>query len=206
MRKYYDYYVGWDFGGGSTPKPYFLKWLPVEGEIKKGDEVITNHGKGTFRGMRSHGAPATGYEERPYVWIYETESTNAREECLWDMKNIKLAEPKLKLFVCTRDNIQVGDTIYTHAGDGGDVVISMNNNEIQTRRGFSWENIDSTLFKVIGEVSPDALEWVKQGMEFSEDQVEKGYINQHGEFFSGWFEQGYPITVRLKCPCCKKFI
>jgi|SRR5581483_5516319 len=63
-------------------KPYFAKYLPVEGEIKEGDLVANT--------------ASSGLEHR---WI-------AR----WDIKNYAPTTKKVKLFLCSRD-IKVGDKV-----------------------------------------------------------------------------------------------
>lgn len=71
-------------------KPYFAKYLPVEGEIKEGDWVLS-----------SHKDPNLG------PWLYHLigkEWEEYEEDCKW------YPGKKAKLFLCSRD-IQVGDKV-----------------------------------------------------------------------------------------------
>lgn len=128
-------------------KPYFAKYLSVEGEIKENDLLIN---------------PAGTYE-------YYRKSLDITGSIYNGCK-------KVKLFLCSRD-IQVGDMVQEIFYDGtlskmysfgklpniNDLVILYNGKlHHQTRI----ENI----IKVIGEISPEAT-WVKEGDEFTEDEI-----------------------------------
>jgi hypothetical protein len=114
-------------------KPYFAKYVPVEEEIKEGNNIAwwidDKHGevvKATSNG---------GYPEKYKV---------------------------TKLFLCSRD-IQVGDAVFC---------------TLQPERPFFMyeaQYAKEWCAKVIGEISPDALSFVKEGDEFDEDQIEKKY-------------------------------
>ncbi len=113
--------------------------------------------------------------------------------------------------LCSRD-IQVGDEIYNNGGKLEFPVQSEREKEVFTRNG--------SFFKVIGEISPNAI-WVKEGDEFEESEI--------GYWFSG-MSNATPLSelsnndksqeskklaierfqnkfkpVYLKCPTCNHF-
>lgn len=181
-------------------KKYFVKYLPVEGEINDGDYWIRN-------GIVSNEIVAHG---------------------ICDCKRVKL-------FLCSRD-IQVGDecyhTKYLNLGKW-----ALKEGGIQDCVDWHGENVDeSHLFKVLGEISPEAI-WVKEGDEFEEDDIQQatklyywkreytiydfqkffdkslsktcshftyeGEIEKEGEI-SLMFKV-YTNTYKIKCKCCNKF-
>lgn len=72
------------------------------------------------------------------------------------LKNLVTPEwKKVKLFLCSRD-VQVGDKCWTTVGGCYDTF----------QEGYDKQY----WFKVIGEISPDAI-WVKEGDEFDEDEI-----------------------------------
>lgn len=129
-------------------KPYFTKWIPVEGEIKEGDTIIYTNG------ATQHIAEYRS----PYYDKYS---------------NLK----KLKLFLCSRD-IQIGDKdIHTGImQDYGEEIVKevKYQHQLDFMRGVSEAN-KTEIFKVIGEPSPKAI-WVEEGMEFDEDEAKKSYM------------------------------
>lgn len=138
IRIFYEYEsLG---GGGVIPtKPYFTKYLPVEGEIKEGETGISiNNATYTHYNHlgKDYGKPA-------------------------------------KLFLCSRD-IQVRDKLQTISGV-----------KTQVEYPSQLENFPyDKLFKVIGEISPEAT-WVKEGNEFDEDD---------------WQFVVYEIDARIELP------
>lgn len=68
---------------------------------------------------------------------------------------------KVKLFLCSRD-IQVGDEL-THIRTG-----------LKTKKQLG-KSLSGEWIKVIGEISPDALAYVKEGDEFDENEIKYGY-------------------------------
>lgn len=128
---------------------YFTKYLPVEGEIKKGDRVIDP----------------------------DFASLGTRLEALTDKEGKTIKErggSKVKLFLCSRD-IQVGDKYFHdtyHPYPKGDMADTntkvMNAHMMVSNEG---ENYDGDWsYKVIGEISPEAT-WVTEGTEFEDDDI-----------------------------------
>jgi hypothetical protein len=104
-----------------------------------------------------------------------------------------------KLFLCSRD-IQVGDReIYTPTG-------------IKLEHEVKFEDMATVAskegwFKVIGEISPDALPYVKEGQEFDDNMVEfyisenppwEGWGRATVEKYCGW--KGMK-TIKIQGPC-----
>lgn len=122
-------------------KKFFSKYFPVEGEIKSGDWYINDEGE-------------------IHLW------QNAAP--LYHLLRCKLA----KLFLCSRDT-QVGDLVNgeVDAYNLGTVSKFDDNPHIvwvKTTDGLEdW--VKSSLYKVIGEISPDAD--VIEGQEFTEDEI-----------------------------------
>lgn len=115
-------------------KKYFVKYLPVEGDIKEGEICFVDDGNGD-----------TDY--LPFKQIYMEEG-----------------EPypvKVKPFLCSRD-IQVGDEYYNSMGYKVDH--TWDEEAIQDSKDFP-----DDIFKVIGEISPDA--GIIEGQEFTEEEV-----------------------------------
>lgn len=124
-------------------KTYFTKYLPVEGEIKEGDDYL-------FCGK-------------------VIKCTNI----LNDLSNgndspLEVTRQRVKLFLCSRD-IEKGDKIYFPRLDKyhkffehiGRHIICQSINGGNTESFYKEE-----YFKVIGEISPDALSYVKEEQEF----------------------------------------
>lgn len=92
---------------------------------------------------------------------------------------------KVKLFLCSRD-IQVGDKIK----DEGDLSQEFElNNEYYLR--LYKEKGCTNHFKVIGEISPDAISYVTEGQEFEESKVGRCF---YGDTCPGG-------KVKIKGPC-----
>jgi hypothetical protein len=163
---------------------YFAKYLPVEGEIKDKDfyrvEGITT------------------------LWKNQTGGTDTSEFTCYPVERWydKKVSP-VKLFLCSRD-IQVGDSACAKG-------------TFHNIAGFEWKehhakeynnNADGYYYKVIGEISPEAV-WVTEGMEFDEDDlVFKRVDRENG---GGWKyvevedTAGFPTIVEIKNPSCKHF-
>jgi nitrogen regulatory protein PII-like uncharacterized protein len=162
-------------------KKYFTKYLPVEGKIDENEIkdtwLITPKGLATFE-LRVHKDINTltnkirVHNGKTYVDFLDTE--------------VKLA----KLFLCSRD-IQVGDKYFEHTQVKPDRY-----EEFVAQEDDSIENS----FKIIGEISPDAI-WVTEGMEFDEDEVKESYIITNDKRSSSYNLHWY----RIKCPTCKTY-
>jgi hypothetical protein len=163
----------------TNDKPYFTKYLPIEGEIKEGDKYF-----------------AYGH--------IQTCTTTAKDLLVGLNKNYKLH----KLFLCSRD-IQVGDKftrgdIAETALDivEGDIQFKDTKNLMQCGTDFLFYWPVKECFKVIGEISPDALSYVKEGDEFDEDEVQWCYRESVGLSASNDKED---VAYRIQCPNCKHF-
>lgn len=132
-------------------KPYFTKYLPVQGEIREGDIALYEafgFGAVDFR----HGSLHYTSFPKPGTVTMPVGSLDDKRP--------------YKLFLCSRD-IQVGDKVYGREEkviDAG-LCLALDCPDV-------YEAITSDHFKVIGEISPDALSYVKEGDEFDEEQVE----------------------------------
>lgn len=149
-------------------KIYFTKCLPVEGEIKEEDY---------WRAANGDIIPP-GSGERILFHANQTR------------------QKRVKLFLCSRD-IQVGDNIIAdyivdkggeyemHVHKEGEILNDKDFDDhwqIKTKDTFyqsgyatEWA-LKKGCFKIIGEISPDALGYVKEGDEFDENDVHRNHI------------------------------
>lgn len=125
-------------------KPYFAKYLPVEGEIKEGEVY---HSKWRSENKFYHYSTCAKIENGR---VYPTEGVGAES-------GFPLEDgTKVKLFLCSRD-IQVGDLLYNPITNTEAVCRDV---EHAIKVGY---------VKKIGEISPEAT-WVKEGDEFDESE------------------------------------
>lgn len=115
---------------------------------------------------------------------------------------------KLKLFLCSRD-IKIDDRYYLEDGDGvvGSMILDKKLSEI----------IRKNAYRIIGELSHDALKYVKEGMEYEEKDVHfQGYhehillveVDTIEEYLTHGYIEAHPETIikcTIKCPTCKHF-
>ena len=187
---------------------YFTKYLPVEGEIKEGDRVI--HPDGEVR--KCIEIIKKDIKENDLIVMTEN-SGHYRDKC-----------KKVKLFLCSRD-IKVGDKVKVDVLDNGKLNDFTFKN-IDIDEGLPvWEfegvglfnyfpGYDEELppFKVIGEISPDAI-WVKEGDEFDEEEIERLDRANGRKYTKEQYESlvkltGHPkepVFVQIKCPTCKTY-
>lgn len=171
---------------------YFAKYLPVEGEIKEGDQFIDEYNH-IYRCTKvtNGGTYGSGYSRSI---------------------NLRLSK-KVKLFLCSRD-IQVGDEFITTDAltkplDTKSICTGINNDlEILDKdcedRGWNILRVG----KVIGEISPDAT-WVKEGDEFEEDGwglrmragLKSGSIEVDKKHLNRFREKGIVSYCSIKGPC-----
>lgn len=181
-------------------KKYFVKYIPVGGEIKK-VEV------GTI--LKIHLAMGTEYivtsvEGDKYTCDLREGLNNddTKYGGFGSIKGLKDDEivGKVKLFLCSRD-IQEGDRVRVEWNDG------KTTEEIVAKFNYWIEG--EPVYKVIGEVSPNAI-WVKEGMEFEEDQVQV-HVDEYNIFtLKGWFtyhlyKNHVPSFLQFKCFTCGTF-
>lgn len=182
-------------------KPYFARYLPVEGEIK--DKALVLDKDRNKIGHITYPDNADG--------IYEVEYLDGTSG---GCDHFEL----VKLFLCSRD-IQVGDRIWNqHSGYGKVMEIDEENQYLGVKYDIEdWECEEDFkyIIEVIGEISPEAI-WVKEGDEFDESQINKQFYNDSG-VSSPWqdeIELGYIAwedidlkykRIQIQCPTCKKF-
>jgi hypothetical protein len=94
---------------------------------------------------------------------------------------------KCKLFLCSRD-IQVGDAYYW--GNAPKAC------EFHHLHCSGEEIMDGSEYKIIGEISPDALSYVEEGQEFEEDQVRMRYISK--DVWGEGFEYYLSLSIFFK--------
>lgn len=122
------------------------------------------------------------------------------------MLKYKVKEIEGKL-VLTSSDIKIGDKVYYN---GKEHIVTINS--LESARA------SRNTFKVIGEVSPDALGYVKEGDEFDEDQIQRQIYNDSGVDFpwenydedSGVWDENYWYSdeltsedkrIQIKGPC-----
>jgi len=139
--------------GGFQDKPYFAKYLPVEGEIKIGDRVESESSgkqKVLVTGITKRGDYITDEPD-----FYEPDS-------YFVLPKKKAKKFSKQLFLCSRD-IQVGDTVKMKFSDGLKDWECSNVGRLEAAK-------HNGSFKVIGGISSEA-KWVKEGDEFDEDEI-----------------------------------
>lgn len=173
---------------------YFIKYLPIEGEIKKGDK------------FKDGGTLIRDVDEISKV------DKNFNLENLNLVSNNKgipeqYRPKKVKMYLCSRD-IQVGDKVkidntsidydFTDVDiDEGYQVWNFHNGEDYKWYcpGFDKDKMEP--FKIIGEVSPEAV-WVTGDMEFE-------YPNEVKLKKFKTVKKKQVIVWKFKCPNCKHF-
>lgn len=164
-------------------KTYFAKYLPVEGEIKKGDMVLNTHLE-EWVGVLLQEVPKNKK-------IKAIVNYNSLYHNIFNCK-------KVKLFLCSRDK-NVGEKILVEL-DNKEIKEFIVDLEIAAFGVFDKDKIGENrhinqVFKVIGEISADAI-WVKEGDEFDADEVK--IIGTEGT-------SQMPVYVEIKCGQCKTF-
>lgn len=214
-------------------KPYFAKYLPVEGEVKEGDKVFYSGGelnfpKGVYDVKDSYKERCSVYKDGSDVGIKWYKGTYTKEDgktvtqsaYLKIGYNIFLGKDlkKVKLFLCSRD-IQIGDKVsYQMEGFGIAEGVFESIGEEEGIRYYNIVGKDSIYiyyvdspevnpisehpFKVIGEISPDALPYVKEEDEFDEDQWRSVMDDIDGIYVDK--EKNIPLSegyfIQIKCP------
>ena len=161
-------------------RKYFTKYLPVEGEVQEGGKFLH-----TKTGLIETAIHVHGPHTHPHKPV--------------------------KLFLCTSE-IQLGDTWYNdwfHPYPKGQVA-DTNTKVIDANLTVGGDNNEHESFKVIGEVSPDAI-WVTEGMEFEESQL----IFLASSDGTCWFKTPtkdlsyinpkLKVRIEVLCPTCKTF-
>lgn len=163
-------------------KPYFAKYLPIEGEIKEGEVFF-------WKGD-SMPIPLTAIEIQKENGVISYDSPGYPEVCEATLTDCK----KVKLFLCSR-YIQIGDSFLFKLGYGNaqekwcefkiesedethyhcsteDAVVTPLGSKQKFHKSCLPINDSNFIVKVIGEISKDALQGVKEGDEFEESDVQ----------------------------------
>lgn len=144
-------------------KPYFTKYLPVEGEIQEGDLCILDE----YICIRLD------------KYFHIKWKNSGKNQLLTEKESEKLK--KVKLFLCSRD-IQVGDKCFCLSVEEGNKTEP--NMWIDPWRVRSENDTCKTCIKVIGEVSPDALSYVKEGDEFDTREIRQEVLG-----YEEWYKK-----------------
>lgn len=212
-------------------KPYFAKYLQIEGSIGEGDLFFDLNGN-VIECSRREGnivyGPIKGFVDTvtldEFSWSIMRNNGYERDRLVW----------KASLHICSRD-IQVGDKVLVSMPyENGKleeftVVKKPEGYNLDLLTGIYSGNMDvnnptylhQNSFKVIGEISPEAT-WVKEGDEFDEEEILRdvlikdtfdgvdGYIHLHPKGNEKIRELGsteifieeYPIQIK---GCCGHF-
>lgn len=157
---------------------YTTKWLPVEGEIKPGSYVPI------FKGDKFFSFYILESEEKLQMFLNLPGSKE---------RGVKLA----KLFLISFD-IQVGDKYYY-----SDTEIDICDSEIRLEQIKEQEERHGVKrFKVIGEISPDALSYVKEGKKLKEEHLRFQIINLIHDRKAGaiYTELEFPQKLKKQAP------
>jgi hypothetical protein len=126
-------------------KIYFTKFLPVEGEITKGD-----------------------------WYMYKTTMKEAFKALDVDYSGpvFQKTYQKVKLFMCSRD-IQIGDEVYNIVSNSKFTVTGEDTLTTPQHYYMGYQVLSpaKNTFKKVGEISPEA-KWVTEGMEFNKEQLQ----------------------------------
>lgn len=156
-------------------KPYFAKYIPVEGEIKDGDYyLLYSHGMKSGTRSKQQGAGEYAIEPKWTTHQYSGSTIDklSNHTPIGDRR-------KAKLFLCSRD-IKEGDKVYKEgiAGAIGEEVLKIAHDGIygnvaiyRQEDGSETSDFCTNLFKAIGEISPGALSFVKEGDRFDKEDI-----------------------------------
>lgn len=173
-------------------KTFFVKYLPVQDEV-----IIDNLEKNQLLVGFHH---RDKYDERFYF------SRKASEASVYSDRGFEFTPKQiLKLFLCSKD-LNIGDEFYNNLG-------------VKTDHLFDQEDIEGH-FKVIGEISPDAI-WLKEGDELNEDDwtIFWTYFDEEGGLYEcnpkilSYEEKEFKLQygykpdyiIRVKCDKCNTF-
>lgn len=147
-------------------KKYFAIYCPIEGEIEENDKAFWN--------IQTNRVFAPKLDDKNIDYWKK----------LLKMANKSNHKPA-KLFLCTRD-IQVGNEAYykgAKAAQGPVTQIDLDSNTLWINNApVTLSNYYPVKSDIIGEISPDALSYVKEWDEFDEDEVHVVGENSWGEW------------------------
>jgi hypothetical protein len=171
-------------------KPYFAKFIPIDGQVKEGDMYqLLSVG---LRGME--GYPKWG---NPKKFVGDNHDKLSR---LTPPGHIR----KVKLFLCSRD-IQVGDNVKERLTTG----------EWMDWHVYNENDLDyDNQIKILGEISPNAT-WVGEDRMFTAEEVrfvhrskvtgEPLTMNPLWEIDSVADRMRKEFYIAVKCPNCNQF-
>lgn len=168
-------------------KPYFTKYIPVEGEIKEGDKVLLAGEIITWADFVGIGLKKG---------------------------NSNLVPQKVKLFLCSRD-IKLYDEVYNPVTNEYETVVKdlYEGGGKRPDNCTDFQEVEQCKsFKVIGEISKDTI-WVKEEDEFDESEVawrigipyaEDVFCSIGDEDLENLYKEFFKEIV-VKCPTCGHF-
>lgn len=167
-----------------TKKKYFTKYVPTDGEVKKGDLVREPNGKIYVAGEFG--------EDTGFSYLYNLDGSFYDSSDFFD---------KIKLVVCTKE-INIGDEVnWLFRGKlMGDSVV-----DISRLRGYkllkelggltAWVS-KRDAFKIVGVVRTHPV-WAKEGMKLGKDDLIAQGVGVN------WDDNYGRYKFSLKCPHCK---
>jgi len=171
-------------------KKYFVRYLPVDGEVKEGDRW-----SGVSNDVRF---------TSPYRWNHTDDKDDLLDPEVSDVKPVKL-------FLCTVD-IQVGDDIKKDYGGttrDSKVFKQRNDTLVKLEGYYDWHDLsklgEKGFYKIVGVVSPNAT-WVKPLDEFEEEEIkiskrcQECYFTEGAQVWCGCSNQNISF-VEIKGPC-----
>lgn len=149
-------------------KKYFVRYIPVDGEIKVGDKIQSE--------SINKGAVTVTEIDDTHYWTDEQDIADPIGMSFFGVRKDRAVKVGGNLCLCSHD-IQSGDKVFNRYGKDTGVVARFKDDSTKL---FFLEGDEPTLRnthavanwgKVIGEVSSNALEYVRQGQEFDENDV-----------------------------------
>jgi hypothetical protein len=191
-------------------KPYFAKWLPVEGEIKEGDYFL-NDNKPSIHQFLSSKEKLGTYK---IIQGYEGEAGKIYQYHI--VQHLGGINKKIRLFLCSRgpEGLKAGDTVFSMERPKETPLSTWIIDDKQIFLG----QLSGTIYatgRLIGEISKEAL-WVKEGDEFTENEVQFHYNHRKfrdkdfihdGPYSFDWDEdpEKYYLSIHIKCDKCNTF-
>lgn len=154
---------------------YFAKWIPVEGEIKEGDNYVR---PGGLLNKRLEAGFPYPFDWKKVQLFLCSSDVAVEEECFVEDEYVGQHKPTVIKDIIKEEGLE-------------DVLILSNHRNIKC----------NAVYKVIGKVSDEAV-WVKPGMRFTEEQLRWKY--EGFPKLSHWMPNALK-TVAVLCSNCKTF-
>ncbi len=174
---------------------YFCKYLPIKGEIKEGDKILNPYNE-----IQTCISLEKGIGINEICWIKVKETTTLQQI---------LNSQKVKFYLCSRD-IQVGDIVSIPSMIGSFQIHEEGKEPIENSVITLKYAIKANAYKVIGEISKDAI-WVTEGDEFEEENLQL-VIWDKSETYADEFSLNevnrfldHTKEIRIRCSNCKTF-